>query len=273
MVILTACSRWERANSMFFVCVRRILPSCKWVRASTRGGGLKLKTACKHCMQDFMFGGLDVRKFSAKPSNERYQASCDDAILTFLWCSGCMNARKRDRRSNLFCVSLTRRGADALVRATRCCVRVYFFFFFSLANNIPVLILARSFPFTMESLSVGKILGRRIFYYASFLRPGYFVFVHLQIYSCIPAETPITLYCVIFVCYLRGLQGCQRLLSGARSFSGSFSFSQQNCLCVFNDFRRTNVSLLLFVIRTIAHRSSSRSIGKTNKTRILTKIV
>lgn len=31
-----------------------------------------------------MFGGLEVRKFSARPSNDRYQASCEDAILTFL---------------------------------------------------------------------------------------------------------------------------------------------------------------------------------------------
>lgn len=31
-----------------------------------------------------MSGGFDVRKCSAKPSKEIYQASCVDAILTFL---------------------------------------------------------------------------------------------------------------------------------------------------------------------------------------------
>jgi len=31
-----------------------------------------------------MLGGLDVLKFSAKPNKDRYQASCEDAILTFL---------------------------------------------------------------------------------------------------------------------------------------------------------------------------------------------
>lgn len=31
-----------------------------------------------------MFGGLDVLKFSAKPSKDKYQASCDDAILASL---------------------------------------------------------------------------------------------------------------------------------------------------------------------------------------------
>lgn len=80
---LTAWSKWDRAKSMFFVCVRRMLPSWRWVRASTRGGGLKWKTACRHWMHDLIFGGFDVRKFSAKPSNDRYQASWDDAILTF----------------------------------------------------------------------------------------------------------------------------------------------------------------------------------------------
>lgn len=30
-----------------------------------------------------MLGGLDVLKFSAKPNNDRYQASCEDAILAF----------------------------------------------------------------------------------------------------------------------------------------------------------------------------------------------
>lgn len=35
-------------------------------------------------MQLFMSGGVDVRKCSAKPSKEIYQASCVDAILTFL---------------------------------------------------------------------------------------------------------------------------------------------------------------------------------------------
>lgn len=60
------------------------MPSCRCVLASTLGGGLKWKTACKHCMHDLMFGGFEVRKVSAKPRSERYQASCDDAILTFL---------------------------------------------------------------------------------------------------------------------------------------------------------------------------------------------
>lgn len=57
-----------------------MFPSCKCVLASTRGGGLKLKTACKHWIHNLMLGGLDVRKFSARPSNERYHASCDEAI-------------------------------------------------------------------------------------------------------------------------------------------------------------------------------------------------
>lgn len=69
---------------MFFVWVSKMFPSWRCVRASTLGGGLKLKTACKHCIHNFMLGGLDVLKFSAKPSNDRYQASCEDAILTFL---------------------------------------------------------------------------------------------------------------------------------------------------------------------------------------------
>jgi len=69
---------------MFFVWVSKMFPSWRCVRASTLGGGLKLKTACKHCIHNFMLGGLDVLKFSAKPNNDRYQASCEDAILTFL---------------------------------------------------------------------------------------------------------------------------------------------------------------------------------------------
>lgn len=69
---------------MFLVCVKRIFPSCKCVLASTLCGGLKLNTACRHWMQLFMSGGFDVRKCSAKPSKEIYQASCVDAILTFL---------------------------------------------------------------------------------------------------------------------------------------------------------------------------------------------
>jgi len=36
-------------------------------------------------MHNFMLGGLDVLKFSAKPNKDRYQASCEDAILTFLF--------------------------------------------------------------------------------------------------------------------------------------------------------------------------------------------
>jgi hypothetical protein len=68
---------------MFLVWVSKIFPNCRCVLASTLGGGLKLKTACKHCIHNFMFGGLDVLKFSAKPNKDRYQASCDDAILTF----------------------------------------------------------------------------------------------------------------------------------------------------------------------------------------------
>lgn len=35
-------------------------------------------------MQDLILGGLEVRKFSAKPSNDRYQASWDDAIFASL---------------------------------------------------------------------------------------------------------------------------------------------------------------------------------------------
>lgn len=75
---LTACSRCVRARSVFFVYCSRILPSCRWVRASTRGGGLKLNTACKHWMHILI--RFDVRKFSASPSSDRYQASCEDAI-------------------------------------------------------------------------------------------------------------------------------------------------------------------------------------------------
>lgn len=57
-----------------------MFPNCKCVRASTRGGGLKLKTACKHCIHNLMFGGLEVRKFSASPKSDKYQASWDDAM-------------------------------------------------------------------------------------------------------------------------------------------------------------------------------------------------
>jgi hypothetical protein len=81
---LTARSRCVRARSTFFVWVRRMLPSWRWVRASTRGGGLKLNTAWRHCMQDLMLGGLEVRKFSARPKSDRYQASWEDAIFTCL---------------------------------------------------------------------------------------------------------------------------------------------------------------------------------------------
>lgn len=69
---------------MFLVWVSKIFPNCRCVLASTLGGGLKLKTACKHCIHNFMFGGLDVLKFSAKPNKDKYQASCDDAILASL---------------------------------------------------------------------------------------------------------------------------------------------------------------------------------------------
>lgn len=75
---LTACSRCVRAKSMFLVYCNSMLPSCRWVRASTLGGGLKLNTACRHWIHILI--RFDVRKFSASPSNDRYQASCDDAI-------------------------------------------------------------------------------------------------------------------------------------------------------------------------------------------------
>ena len=74
----TACSRWKRARSAFFVYNTRMFPSWRWVRASTLGGGLKLKTVCKHWMHNRMFGGVETRKCSAKPSRARYQASWDD---------------------------------------------------------------------------------------------------------------------------------------------------------------------------------------------------
>lgn len=57
-----------------------MFPNCKCVLASTRGGGLKLKTACKHCIHNLMSGGLEVRKFSASPKSDKYQASWDDAM-------------------------------------------------------------------------------------------------------------------------------------------------------------------------------------------------
>lgn len=75
---LTACSRCVRAKSMFLVYCNSMLPSCRWVRASTLGGGLKLNTACRHWIHILI--RFDVRKFSASPSSDRYQASCDDAI-------------------------------------------------------------------------------------------------------------------------------------------------------------------------------------------------
>lgn len=74
----TACSRCVRAKSVFFVYCSSMLPNCRWVRASTLGGGLKLKTAWRHWMHILI--RFDVRKFSASPSKDRYQASCDDAI-------------------------------------------------------------------------------------------------------------------------------------------------------------------------------------------------
>lgn len=77
-VLHTACSRCVRARSVFFVYCKSMLPNCKWVRASTLGGGLKLNTACRHWIHILI--RFDVRKFSANPSSDRYQASCDDAI-------------------------------------------------------------------------------------------------------------------------------------------------------------------------------------------------
>lgn len=58
-----------------------MFPNCKCVLASTLGGGLKWKTACKHWIHNFIFGGLDVLKFSANPNNDKYQASCEEAIF------------------------------------------------------------------------------------------------------------------------------------------------------------------------------------------------
>ena len=62
------------------------MPSCKCVLASMTGGGLKLKTVCRHLMQAFMF--LDTRKLSASPSSAMYHESWLDDIL---WTTRCGN--------------------------------------------------------------------------------------------------------------------------------------------------------------------------------------
>lgn len=82
---LTAFSKWDMAWSVFFVWANITDPSWRWVLASSRGGGLKVKILCKQWIHSLMLGGFDVRKCSAKPRRDAYQDSdCDcwpDAIL------------------------------------------------------------------------------------------------------------------------------------------------------------------------------------------------
>lgn len=74
-LLLTAFSRWVWASSLFLVCRYSTEPSCRWVRASTLAGGLNWNTASKQWTHRRIFGGLEVRKCSAKPSKARYQGS------------------------------------------------------------------------------------------------------------------------------------------------------------------------------------------------------
>ncbi len=84
LLLLTAFSRWVWASSLFFVCRYSTEPSWRWVRASTLGGGLNWNTACRQWTHRRIFGGLDVRKCSAKPSSARYQGSGASVLAAIL---------------------------------------------------------------------------------------------------------------------------------------------------------------------------------------------
>ncbi len=86
LLLLTAFSRWVWASSLFFVCRYSTEPSCRWVRASTLGDGLNWNTACRQWTHRRIFGGLDVRKCSAKPSRAKYQGSGASVLAAMLNC-------------------------------------------------------------------------------------------------------------------------------------------------------------------------------------------
>lgn len=80
----TAFSKCDLAKSVFFVCVNKICPNWRCVRASIFCEGLKLKIDWRQCIHRRIFGGFEVLKFSARPTSEAYHGSDfgTDAILS-----------------------------------------------------------------------------------------------------------------------------------------------------------------------------------------------